>query len=172
MILYKFKVYSKFWKLAVSSISTCQTTLFLISFYFVNRRIRQIHDHNLTSLGSAVILLLSSSCKLIIWDVHMPVTLDITLCLGPLAVIKTKGRVLPKTDQPRLSSFALNFNKGCLVEIWHIRVFDISDTKSVASKCFNYYYSPYGTQFHILQVLFFSFSMKCPLLATALHAVT
>ena len=66
----------------------------------------------------------------------MPVTLGITLCLGPLAVIKTKGRVLPKTDQPRLAYFVLNFNKGCLVEIWHICVFDISDTKSVASKCF------------------------------------
>ena len=70
-------------------------------------------------------------------------------------------------------TFVLNFNKNCLAEIWHTHILHISDTKSLASKIYFYYmYSPYGTQFHILQVLFSSFSVRCPLLGTALHPVT
>lgn len=58
---------------------------------------------------------------------------DPVYCRLPVAVIKTGGRVFPNTDRPRLLfifflyhitlkvTFVLNYNKSCLVKIWHTK---------------------------------------------------
>lgn len=129
------------WKSAVSLISTCQTVPFLISIYFLNKRIRQIHDHSLTSLGSAVILVMSSSCKLM----ESPYGEVLHLHQWPLAILQAERRVFPNTGRLRLAFILLssttsktNFCDELYLEklfSWNLAcVFDISDTKRAPQK--------------------------------------